>query len=100
MGKLYPYSKKCGGNNVDIPFFGDIAIFLLFCDDEDILSIECEIWMTISQLIFTHKIYQRLFGTMITTIYKMGKNAMEILHIYGARAIFLLFYYDQGTEKE
>ena len=31
---------------------------------------------------------------------KRKKDAVEILHIYEARAIFLLFYDDQFTEKE
>ena len=30
----------------------------------------------------------------------MGKNIVEIMHIYVARAIFLLFYDNQGTELE
>ena len=51
-----------------------IAIFLLFYDDQDTLSTECEIYMTISQLIFTNKKYQRLYVTMILTIYKMGER--------------------------
>ena len=28
------------------------------------------------------------------------KNIVVIIHIYGARAIFLLFYYHQDTESE
>ena len=29
---------------------------------------------------------------------KWEKNAVEIIHIYGARGIFILFYDDQDTE--
>ena len=41
-----------------------------------------------------------MYGKMISTIYKTEESAVEILHIYEARAIFLLFYDDQFTEKE
>ena len=30
---------------------------------------------------------------------KLEKDTVAILHIYGARSIFLLFYDDQDTEK-
>ena len=35
--------------------YGAIAIFLLFYDHKDTLFTECELEMTISQLIFTNK---------------------------------------------
>ena len=38
---------------------------------------------------------------MILTLYKKrDKNTVAILHIYGARAIFVLSYDNQDTEKE
>ena len=40
---------------VILHIYGAIAIFLLFYDDRDTLSTECEICMTIPQLIFTNK---------------------------------------------
>ena len=42
------------------------------------------------------KIYQRLYET--TTHY--GRNIVIILHSYGARAIFLLFYGNQDIKYE
>ena len=52
------------------------------------------------QLILIHKIYQRPYGKMISIFYKMGENIVVILHIYGARTIFLLFCDDKDTESE
>ena len=43
-----------------------IVIFLLFYDDQDTLSTECEIQMTIYQLIFTI-FYQTIYRTMVYT---------------------------------
>ena len=37
---------------------------------------------------------------MISILNKMGENILEILHIYGASAIFLLFCDNQHTESE
>ena len=37
---------------------------------------------------------------MISILYKMRENTVVILHIYGAKAIFLLFYDDQDTESK
>ena len=54
---------------------GARAIFLLFCDHQDTESESCEIDMSISQPIFTHKnIYQMLYGTMISIFYNIGEN--------------------------
>ena len=39
-------------------------------------------------------------GQWYTYSTKWEKYIVEILHIYGARAIFLLFYDDQDTESE
>ena len=44
MGQLFPYSTKWEKNIVMIRhIYGDIAIFLLFYDDQDTLSTEWEI---------------------------------------------------------
>ena len=37
---------------------------------------------------------------MISILYRMGKNIVVILHIYGDKAIFLLFYNNKDTENE
>ena len=39
-------------------------------------------------------------GTWYSHSTKQKKDTMKIIHIYGAIAIFLLFYDDQDTEKE
>ena len=54
----------------------------------------------VSQSIFTHKKYQILYGTNISILYKMGENIVVVLHIYGTRAIFLIFCDHQDTELE
>ena len=53
--------------------------------------------MSKSQLIFTIIMYQSLYGTMISILYKMGEDIVVIIHIYCDRAIFLLFYDDKDT---
>ena len=50
--------------------------------------------------ILTQEKHQRLYGTTIYIIYKMGGGITVILPIYGARAIFLLFCNHQDTESE
>ena len=37
---------------------------------------------------------------MISVLYKMEEKVIVIIHIYGAIAIFLLFFDDQDTESE
>ena len=46
------------------------------------------------------KMYQRLYSKIISILYRMGENTVAILHIYGARAIFILFNDDQDTKNE
>ena len=74
--------------------------------------------MSISQPIFTHKIYNNDIHTLqdskkliltqkktskalwynyIYIIYKMGEYIVVILHINGSRAIFLIFCNNQDT---
>ena len=49
-----------------IHIYGARAIFLLFCDNQDTESESCEIEMSISQPIFTHKkIPKNLWGKSI-----------------------------------
>ena len=52
------------------------------------------------QLIFAHKnISKALWDNDIHTL-QNGRKNMVIIHIYGAGAIFLLFYDDQATTSE
>ena len=41
-----------------------------------------------------------LYGTMIYILYIMGGKNVAIIHIYGARGIFILFYDDQDTASD
>ena len=49
--------------------------------------------------ICTYK-YQRPHGTTISILQNMGENIVAILHIYGDRAIVILFYDHQDTKYE
>ena len=44
--------------------------------------------------------HQSHYGKMISMLYRIGKTIVAILHIYGALAIFLLFFCHQDTESE
>ena len=39
-------------------------------------------------------------GKLYPNTTELEKNTVVILHVYGDRAIFLLFYDDQDTENE
>ena len=52
-------------------------------------------WKKLSQ-----KKHQRLYGKMVYIIYTMEEKKSVILHIYGARAIFLQFFVHQATDFE
>ena len=57
------------------------------------------------KLVYLEKYYQkknrqRPYWTTLSMIYKMVKENVVILHIYGSRAIFLLFCDPQDTESE
>ena len=82
---------------VILHIYGARAIFLLFYDDQDTENELCKIQTSTSQLIFTHKIYQSLYGKMIFIHYIIGGNTVVNIHIHGDRAIFLLFYDDQDN---
>ena len=41
------------------------------------------------------KKYQRLYRNMIIILYKIRENIVEVLHIYGARAIWKSVYLNQ-----
>ena len=56
--------------------------------------------MSVSQPIITQGKQQRLYGTTISILSKMGENVVLILHIHGAIAIFILFCYHQDTKYE
>ena len=41
--------------------------------------------------IFSKKIYQRLYGTIMQILYKTGNSVVEVIIIYADRNIYLLF---------
>ena len=43
---------------------------------------------------------KHLYGTTISILRHIGENTVAIIHIYGARAIILLFCDHQDTESE
>ena len=70
--------------------------------EHDIGNELCEKEMSTSQLKFTVKYSngsrgKRLYGKMISILYRMGENIVVVIHIYGARAVLLLFYDDKNT---
>ena len=55
MGQQYPYFKRLEQNIVVIiHIYGDRAIFVLFCDQQDTESESYEIEISTSQPIFAH----------------------------------------------
>ena len=54
----------------------------------------------VSGLIFIDKNIKVSMGQRYTYPTRWEKNVVTILHIYGARAVFLLFCYPQDTEYE
>ena len=69
---------------------GALDIFLLFCDQQDTESNKSEMEVGVAGPILTQK-KQRLYGQMMSILYKMGENIVTFLHIYGARAIYYYF---------
>ena len=82
-----------------IHIYGAKAIFLIFSNHQDTEYKSRGMEISVAGLIFTHK-YQRIHGTTISIFNKMRENILAIIRIYGARAILLIFYYNQDTEYE
>ena len=74
MGKLYPSFSRRDKNIVAIlHIYWVQAIFLLFCDHQD-TEFESQVMVSgVAGPIFTHKIYKRIYVTIISILYKMGK---------------------------
>ena len=100
-GKLYLYSTKWEKSIVIIlHIYGDRSIFLLFNDYQDTLSTEWNINDNFSTNIHQLKYTKGYMGQWYSHSTKWDKYTVVIIHIYGARAIILLFNDDQDTEKE
>ena len=65
------------------------------------LNLSNKKWKLVKMKQYYHrKKHQRLYETSISILYKMGEIVVAILHIYGVRAISLLFCNHQDTESE
>ena len=56
--------------------------------------------MISSELIFIHKYISKTIWDNDIHILNNGENIAVIIRIYGARAMFILFYDDQDTESK
>ena len=80
--------------------YGSRDIVLLFCDHQDTESESCEIEISISQPIFTHKkVSKYLWDKDIHTL-QDGRKILVVINIYESRGIFLLFCDNQDTKSE
>ena len=80
--------------------YGARDTFHLFCDNQDTQSESCEIEMSISQPIFTHKKISKYIWYKDIHTMQDGRKNVAVIHIYGARDIYLLFCDHQDTESE
>ena len=77
---------------VILHFFGDLAIFLLFCNHQNTKSESRDMEIGVSGPIFTHKNIKGSLVQWNTYNKKLEENIVAILHIYGVRSIFLWLY--------
>ena len=100
MGQQYLYHKISVTNIVIIILiYVALAMFLLFCDHQNTESESIDIEIGVATPIFTHKVYQRLYGTMICILYNMGaKYCGNYSYIYGDRNISILIFDCQYIE--
>ena len=73
---------------------------LLICDHQDSELDSCGTRMSTSQPLLTNKKITKALWDSVYKLYKMGEKIVIFLHIYGARANFLLFYDHQETKSE
>ena len=92
---LYRIGKKIV---VILHIYGALAIFLLFCNhkDSEFESRDME-FVQLDQYL-PEKYLKGSMGQQYPHFTRWEKNIVEILHIYGARAVLLLFYNNQDTE--
>ena len=75
-------------------------MLVLFCDHQETESESREIEIGVSGPILTHKKIKRSTGQRYIYSTRWVKNIVAILHIYGARAIFLLLCNHQDNASE
>ena len=75
MGQQYPYSTIWEKNIVVIiHIYGARAIYLLFCDYQEIAPESCEILMSIYQPVFNHKNISKVIWDNYIHILQDGIN--------------------------
>ena len=85
---------------VILHIYGALSIFLLFGNNKDSESESRDMEICATGKIFTGENLKGSMGQQCTHFTRWEKNIVEILHIYGAIAIFLLFCIHQDTESE
>ena len=85
---------------VILHIYGAIAIFLLFCDRQDAEYESQEMEIGIAGPIFTSKNIKCLMGQQYPYSASLEENIVVFIHIYGIRAILLLFCDHQDTESK
>ena len=97
----YPYPTRWEKNILAIIYsYGARAIFPLFYNNQDTEYETYEIEVSVAGPIFTPK---NIKGSMVQQYpfpTRWEKNIVVVLHIFGARAISLLFCDHQDTESE
>ena len=81
-----------------IHIYGARAIFLLFYDNQNTESKSRAMGIGVAIPIFTQKNVKVPIGKRYPYSTSGEKNIVVVLHIYGARSIFLLFFDHQETE--
>ena len=89
-------ARYCKIDNI----YGDRAILVPFWYRQENESYSCEVEMSISQPIFTHKkISKYLWDNNFNAPQYGIKSIVLVLHFYSALYIFLLFCDHQDTES-
>ena len=101
MGQKYLYPTIWEQNVVAIlHIYRARAISLLFCDHQDTKSESQDKEIDVPRPIFTHNNIKISNGQWYPYSIIWEQNIVVIIHIYGARAISLLFCDHQDTEYE
>ena len=72
-------------------YLWSFGLFLLFYDHQDTESESLEMKMGVSGENNTQERHQRLYGTTASIHKNMSENILVVIHIYGARVIFLRY---------
>ena len=83
-----------------VHIYGAWVISLQFYDYHDTESESQDIEKCVARKIFTHKNIKGYIGQKYQYSTRWEQNIVSIIHIYGARYIYLLFCDYQDTESE